>query len=167
MMVRRTTMLGVLLLGAAAAAAPAVDQNDAIMSAKGLAGVGLVIDGLPERSSNPAVLTQEAVTADAQEVLQRAGIRLLSAAEWKALPAQPHIQISIGGQHTPSDTYFDVVMVALRQRATLASGQNLAVDTWTDAATGRSDGTNHVERLQALAKEEVARFANLWRVANR
>ena len=159
------TILGCFLC-AIAAAAPAYAQDDAMNSVKGLPGVALVIEGLPDRSQNPEVITKEMVQADVEAQLRAAGIRVLTPAEVLRHPSKPSLVVNVAATHVPGDTYASMVLVSVRQWATLNSGQGLIVTTWQDGGAGWATAATRVERERTLIGETVAHFVNLWKFVN-
>ena len=136
-MTRWTTILGLVVWSLAAPATPAVaqTQNDDIQSLRGLPGVGVLVLGLPDRSTDRAVMTSGEIQAGVEAQLRQAGIRPLSREELSTIPSRPYIQIDFFFVHTPADIYFYIVQVTMRQSAVLASGQRLSVRTFWDATS--------------------------------
>lgn len=168
-MTRWTTILGLVVWSFAMPAPPALaqTQNDDIKSVRGLPGVGVVILGLPDRSTDPAVATTGEIQADVEAQLRQAGIRVLSRAEVATTPSRPYIEIKMAFVHAPADGYFYIVQLTMRQSAVLTSGQTLSVRTFEDAAAEWTKAADSERRVRAAIKEEVSRFINLWGVANR
>jgi hypothetical protein len=129
--------------------------------------VGVVILGLPDRSTDPAVATTGEIQADVEAQLRQAGIRVLSRAELATIPSRPYIEINFAFVHAPAGGYFYIVQVAMRQSAVLASGQTLSVRTFEDAAAEWTTAADSERRVRAAVKEEVSRFINAWGIANR
>jgi hypothetical protein len=168
-MTRWTAVLGLVVWSLAATAPPAVaqTQNDDLKSLRGLPGVGVLVLGLPDRSTDPAVATTGEIQADVEAQLRQAGIRVLSRAELATIPSRPYIEINFGFVVTPADIHFYIVQVTMRQSAVLASGQSLSVRTFEDATSEWTAAADHGRRVRAAVKEEVSRFINAWGIANR
>jgi hypothetical protein len=168
-MTRWTTILGLVVwsLAAPATSALAQTQNDDIQSLRGLPGVGILVRGLPGRSTDPAVMTTGDIQADVEAQLRQAGIRPLSPAELAKTPSRPYIQIDFSFVGTPADIHFYIVLITMRQSAVLASGQALSVRTFLDAAAEWTVAADRRTRLRAAVKDEVSRFVNAWGIANR
>jgi hypothetical protein len=157
----------VWILAARATPAAAQTQNDDLKSLRGLPGVGVLVLGLPDRSTDPAVVTTGEIQADVEAQLRQAGIRLLSRAELATIPSRPYLEINLGFVRTPADIHFYIVQVTLRQSAVLTSGQGLSVRTFEDAAAEWTEAADRGKRVRATVKEEVSRFINAWGIANR
>jgi hypothetical protein len=168
-MTRWRTILGLVVCSLAASVTPAVaqTQKDDLQSLRGLPGVGVTVRGLPDRSTDPAVLTTGEIQADVEAQLRQAGIRLLSQAELATIPSRPYIEINFGFVRTPADIHFYIVLITMRQSAVLTSGQTLSVRTFEDGASEWTAAADHRTRLRAAVKEEVSRFVNAWGIANR
>jgi hypothetical protein len=168
-MTRWTTILGLVIWSLTAPATPtaAQTQNDDLQSLRGLPGVGVVVLGLPDRSTDPDVATRSDIQADVEAQLRQASIRVLSRGELATVPSRPYIEINFGFVRTPSDIYFNIVQVTMRQSAVLKSGQELSVRTFEDANAEWTDAASGTKRLRAAVKEEVSRFINAWGIANR
>ena len=168
-MTRWATILGFVVWSLAAPATPAVaqTQNDDLQSLRGLPGVGVLVRGLPDRSTDLAVMTTGEIQADVEAQLRQAGIRPLSRAELATIPSRPYIQIDFGFVVTPADIHFYIVQITMRQSAVLTSGQALSVRTFEDAASEWTVAADRGTRLRAAVKEEVSRFINAWGIANR
>jgi hypothetical protein len=123
--------------------------------------------GLPDRSTDPDVLTRSDISADVEAQLRQASIRVLSRAEVSTVPSRPYIEINFGFVRTPSDIYFNIVQITMRQSAVLKSGQELSVRTFESANSEWTDAAGRTGRLRAAVKEEVSRFINAWGIANR
>ena len=166
---RRTVVLGLVIwsLAAPAARAAAQTQNDDLKSLRGLPGVGVVVLGLPDRSTDPEVMTRGEIQAAVEAQVRQAGIRLLSQSELATIPSRPYIEINFGFVRTPGDIHFYIVQITMRQSATLASGQALSVRTFEDATAEWTPAADRGRRVRAAVKEEVSRFVNAWGIANR
>jgi hypothetical protein len=157
---------GMLAFALAAAATTASAQNDEIKSFRGLPGVGVQVQGLTERSNDPAVMTTTAIQADLEAQLRQAGIRVLTRAEVAQFPSRPSLKIELGFLQTPTGISFYEVFISMNQWAVLSSGQGLSVRTWVDADSEWTAGTDRDRRVRDAIKEEVNRFINAWRLAN-
>lgn len=169
-MTRSTMVLGLVIWSLVACATPAVaqTQNDDIKSLRGLPGVGVLVLGLPDRSTtDPSIVTTGEIQTDVEAQLGQAGIRVLSRAELATIPSRPYIEINFGLVRTPADIYFYIVQVTMRQSAVLTSGQGVSVRTFEDAAAEWTEAADRGRRLRAAVKEEVSRFINAWGIANR
>ena len=168
-MTRWTTILGLAVwsLGGPATPVAAQTQNDDLKSLRGLPGVGIVVSGLPDRSTDPSVMTRGEILSDVEAQLRQAGIRVLSSTEMATIPSHPYIEINLGGVRHPSDIDFYIVLITLRQSAVLKSGQELSVRTFEDAASEWTPAADRMRRMRAAIKEEVSRFISAWGIANR
>ncbi|HEX9085814.1 MAG TPA: hypothetical protein VF836_13825, partial [Gemmatimonadaceae bacterium] len=97
-MTQWTTILGLVVWSLAAPATPGVaqTQDDDLKSLRGLPDVGVLVLGLPDRSTDRAVATTGEIQADVEAQLRQAGIRLLSRAELATIPSRPYIELNFG-----------------------------------------------------------------------
>jgi len=168
-MTRWTAILGFVAwsLGGPATRAVAQTQNDDLKSLRGLPGVGVVVAGLPDRSTDSTVATTGEIQSDVEAQLRQAGIRVLSRAELATIPSRPCIEINLSFVRKPADIDFYVVLITLRQSAVLKSGQELSVRTFEDGTSEWTLAADRLSRIRAAVKEEVSRFINAWGIANR
>lgn len=160
-------MIATLAFCAFAVSAPAnTQQDEAMKSIKGLPGVAIVIEGLPDRSSHPEVLGKDTVQADVEQQLGAAGIRILTPAEALQQPSRPSLVVNVASTRTRDGVYVNNILVSVQQSATLTSGQRLVVTTWMDGESGWEAAALHVERLRPLIRQAVERFVNLWKFVN-
>jgi len=168
-MTRWTVIVGFVVwsLGGPATLAVAQTTNDDLKSLRGLPGVGVVVAGLPDRSTDPAVTTTGGIQSEVEAQLRQAGIRVLNRVELATIPSRPYIEINLSFVHNPAGIDFYVVLITLRQSAVLKSGQELSVRTFEDGTSEWTVAADRDRRVRAAVKEEVSRFINAWGIANR
>ena len=168
-MTRSRVILGlaVMIVAGRATNVRAQTQDDDLKSLRGLPGVGVIVRGLPDRSTDPAVNTTEEIRKDVEGQLAQAGIRVLTRTEVETTPSRPSLQIDFGFVRAAGDVDFYIVRVAVRQWAVLGSGQALSVRTFEDGTAEWTKAADRKDRVRNAVKEEVSRFVNAWGIANR
>ena len=154
-----------------ASAAHAEFNPDNSLSLKGLVGVYVLVEKIPE-SVSKAGLTPEDIRLDIEKRLRKAGIPVLSRQEFVGAPGAPRIYFQVNaaeyeGKYLWSSRKFAFsVRLELGQLATLSRDKNkeFYVTTWQTGAVGYSDA----EKLVAIKDdilELVDRFIKAWNEA--
>jgi hypothetical protein len=153
----------------AASATAAVAQTESeIQTLRGLPGVGVVVAGLPERSTTaPNLLTLGEVQAAVEAQLREARIRVLSRGEVATTPSRPFIQLDFGFLSARGDVRVYILQITLWQAAVLKSGRESPVRTYLSANAEWTKAADTDRRLREAVKQEVSRFINAWGIANR
>jgi len=137
-----------MLLAAWASSVFATDSDMAGLTLRGLQGVTVVVEDLQPgltRYGQRAGLEKERIKTDAELILKKGGIPVLSHDEWLKAPGKPFLYIVINTHEYQKYWYAYDVRIELKQRVLPERNTSVAAmaSTWSVSMTGNT----HIGKL--------------------
>jgi hypothetical protein len=164
---RRALSLMAVLLVAATAAMPQLDDKFGRRSLRGLAGVEVLVEDLtPEAEADG--LWKTAIQTDVELKLRQAGIKVLTQKQSLAAPGQPCLHILVTTLKDQGQ-YIHGVSVELKQAVGLERDPSIAVfmaTTWRGRGVLGTVGREKLQQVRSEVKDQVDQFINAYLSVN-
>jgi hypothetical protein len=147
-----------------AGAARAGDFETDRESLRGLNGVYVVVEDLPDRLQT--LLSVDQIQTDAELRLRKVGIKVLYKKEWLETDGHPEFYVNVNIVSVDR-TYSYSVSVEFNQDVLLARNKAKArCSTWSVMGVGQVGETNLRPRLREVIGDMIDRFANAYLTVN-
>jgi hypothetical protein len=136
----------------------AIDSDLTRLTLRGIPGVSVVVEELQsglEKYGQKRGLQREQIKADAESVLRKAGIPVLTYDQWLKTPGRPFLYIVVNTHEYEKYWYAYDVRVELKQRVLLETNPSVVAmaTTWSMNMTGNT----HIGKLGEV-KENLEAF---------
>jgi len=154
-----------VLLVLVMAASPAVARNDERTreTLKGLTGVAVLVEGMPEDAKR-AGFDKAVFQTDVELKLRMAGIKIVTEQEEPDSPGHPYLYVNVDALHKGTGQIHAYrIDVGLRQLVRLDRNGSLAIaQTWSNGMVGFGD----LQAARGKLSDHLDIFVNAWLSVN-